>query len=196
MRSLLIGLCCAALLIIISYNVEVKQERPIIISYEKMIPSARTQIDCLAQNIYYEAGNQGHDGQVAVALVTMNRVTSRKFGNSICGVVRERTEKTCQFSWLCEKHKNPDPGLYRRVRNVALDVYLNYGMIKDITKGATYYHADYVNPGWENLKKTTKIGRHIFYKPKKENDYDEQTKRTIRWWKPDPKLFLAFNGQH
>jgi spore germination cell wall hydrolase CwlJ-like protein len=33
----------------------------------------------------------------------------------------------------------------------------------DITKGATYYHADYVNPQWK-LPKTTQIGRHIFYK--------------------------------
>jgi spore germination cell wall hydrolase CwlJ-like protein len=46
---------------------------------------------------------------------------------------------------------------------VALHVYANYEMIDDITNGALYYHADYVNPGWK-LKKTKVIGRHIFYK--------------------------------
>ena len=33
------------------------------------------------------------------------------------------------------------------------------------TNGADHYHADYVNPYWaKSLVKTTKIGRHIFYK--------------------------------
>ena len=81
MRSLLVGVCTAALLIIISIVTEIKQERPIEISYNRMIPSARVQIDCLAENIYYEAGNQSRDGQLAVALVTMNRV-KHNFSNS------------------------------------------------------------------------------------------------------------------
>jgi hypothetical protein len=95
---------------------------------------------------------------------------------------------------MCQKNPNPDPHLYKEVRNVALYTYLNYGMIDDITKGATYYHADYVRPGWSNLKKTTKIGQHIFYKPKKETNYDEQTKSSTRWWKPGSKFFLTLNG--
>ena len=194
MRSLFIGVCTAALLIIISIVTEIKQERPIEISYNRMIPSARIQIDCLAENIYYEAGNQGRDGQLAVALVTMNRV-KHNFSNSICSVVQQRSSTVCQFSWKCEKHNRPNPGLYKEVRKVALYTYLNYGMIKDITKGATYYHADYVNPGWDNLKRTTKIGKHIFYKSaKEERQNDEQTKSSIRWWKSKTKFILAANG--
>ena len=194
MRILLIGLCTAALLIIYGLMVEINQERPIEVSYKTLIPTARVQIDCLAENIYYEAGNQGHDGQLAVALVTMNRVNHR-FANTICSVVKQRSNTVCQFSWKCEKHNRPDPELYREVRKVALYTYLNYGMIKDITKGATYYHADYVNPGWDNLKRTTKIGRHIFYKPvKEEKQYDEQTKFSTRWWKSKTKFILAANG--
>jgi spore germination cell wall hydrolase CwlJ-like protein len=50
---------------------------------------------------------------------------------------------------------------------------MNYEFIDDVTEGATYYHADYVNPGW-NLPKTTKIGRHIFYK--KQSDLNDLTK--------------------
>jgi spore germination cell wall hydrolase CwlJ-like protein len=32
-------------------------------------------------------------------------------------------------------------------------------------KEALYYHADYVNPQWR-LDRITKIGAHIFYKPR------------------------------
>jgi spore germination cell wall hydrolase CwlJ-like protein len=53
---------------------------------------------------------------------------------------------------------------------------MNYETMKDITKGATYYHADYVNPHW-GLPKTTQIGRHIFYKRQSDvNKIDKEIK--------------------
>jgi len=61
------------------------------------------QLECLAKNIYYEAGNEPFEGKVAVAQVTMNRVDSGKFGNGVCGVVYQKNifyEKVvCQFSY-------------------------------------------------------------------------------------------------
>ena len=42
-------------------------------------------------------------------------------------------------------------------------VYANYEKMHDMTQGALFYHADYVNPRWK-LERTTVIGRHIFYK--------------------------------
>jgi spore germination cell wall hydrolase CwlJ-like protein len=58
--------------------------------------------------------------------------------------------------------------LYNEIRDLAVYVVMNYENIKDVTYGATYYHADYVNPAW-GLPKTTKIGRHIFYKKKSDS---------------------------
>jgi spore germination cell wall hydrolase CwlJ-like protein len=49
-------------------------------------------IVCLANNIYYEAGNEPEEGKVAVAMVTINRVRDGRFGNSICSVVNQRTQ--------------------------------------------------------------------------------------------------------
>jgi spore germination cell wall hydrolase CwlJ-like protein len=45
---------------------------------------------------------------------------------------------------------------------------INFERMEDVTSGATYYHADYVNPGWK-LQKVDQIGRHIFYKSKRDN---------------------------
>ena len=39
---------------------------------------------CLAQNIYFEAGNQPLAGKIAVANVTLNRVEHDKFPNNVC----------------------------------------------------------------------------------------------------------------
>ena len=44
----------------------------------------------------------------------------------------------------------------------ALTMY--YQQKVDVTQGATFYHANYVNPGWYTLEKITSIGSHIYYK--------------------------------
>lgn len=200
MRRILAGLIIAASLIGFSLLTDYTSEIPKLVSYDDMIPKAKTQIDCLAKNIYFEAGNQTDDGKIAVALVTMNRVRSGQFAGSVCSVVKEKSAKVCQFSWWCDgkSHKIMNRSVYNKSRHVAMFVYLNYGKVTDITKGATYYHADYVNPGWANLKKTISIGQHIFYKPKRDNNnYDEQTKFSIRkHLQSRPKFVHVVNGRN
>ena len=39
---------------------------------------------CLAQNIYFESGNQSFAGKLAVGDVVMNRVEDPQFPNSVC----------------------------------------------------------------------------------------------------------------
>lgn len=133
------------------------------IAYTELTKDAKKQIDCLAENIYYEAGWEPPSGQLAVALVTLNRVNDPRFPKDICNVVKQKTQGMCQFSWFCEPLKPKNQYVYRKNLEVALYAYANYERIQDLTRGAIYYHADYVNPGWK-LAKTTKIGRHIFYK--------------------------------
>ena len=47
----------------------------------------QTQLDCLARNIYHEAGSEPFEGKVAVAQVTINRAESGQFPSDICKVV-------------------------------------------------------------------------------------------------------------
>ena len=56
------------------------------------IKLSNKDIDCLARNIYYEAGSEPEEGKVAVAMVTINRVRDGRFGNSVCSVVNQRTQ--------------------------------------------------------------------------------------------------------
>ena len=133
------------------------------IKYGQLTKDAKKEVDCLAENIYYEAGHEPRDGQVAVALVTLNRMHDPRFPKDICGVVKQRSQGTCQFSWFCEPRKAINQEVYNKNLEVALHVYANYENLPDNTNGAKFYHADYVNPKWK-LEKTTKIGRHIFYR--------------------------------
>jgi spore germination cell wall hydrolase CwlJ-like protein len=47
--------------------------------------------DCLARNIYYEAGSEPEEGKAAVGIVTINRVKDGRFAKTICDVVNQRT---------------------------------------------------------------------------------------------------------
>ena len=124
----------------------------------------QTQLDCLARNIYYEAGYEPFEGQV-----TINRAESGQFPSDICRVVYQKNivyEKVlCQFSWYCETAtiKKPMNGpAYTESMEVAKKVLLEGFRLPSI-KDALYFHGDYINPGWKR-ERVAKIGRHIFYK--------------------------------
>jgi spore germination cell wall hydrolase CwlJ-like protein len=143
-------------------------ERPLKVRYEDLNRTARQQVDCLAQNMYFESGWEPEAGQIAVAMVTINRQESGNYPSTICGVVKQKIASTCQFSWVCEYKTihNINRDVYMRVRALAVHVYANRDHIKDPSRGALFYHADYVNPGWRNMVYLTKIGRHKFYNRK------------------------------
>jgi spore germination cell wall hydrolase CwlJ-like protein len=129
------------------------------------------QLECLAQNIYFEANGEPFEGKVAVAQVTLNRVASGKFSNDICNVVYQKNvvldKVVCQFSWYCEqpaRRNYINPARYREAEAVAKKVLLE-GFRLDGFKDAMYFHADYVSPNWKH-EKVGKIGRHIFYRDK------------------------------
>lgn len=142
--------------------------------YNSLVPSVKKQVDCLAENMYFESKGEPKLGQIAVAFVTLNRVNSELFPKDICKVVKQQVNNVCQFSWYCEEkpramsirkdlttHNNP---LYNEILETAVHVYMHYEKLDDPTKGALFFHATYVQPGWKNLKKTVTIGKHIFYK--------------------------------
>jgi spore germination cell wall hydrolase CwlJ-like protein len=129
----------------------------------KLDVNDKKQIKCLAENTYYEAGNQSVKGKIAVNNVVMNRVNNN-FADTPCGVIKQKLRGNCQFSWVCQGKKpisNIDT--YAESYKVAENVYLNN--LNDVTEGAVFYHADYVDPAWSRIyHRTVQIGQHIFYK--------------------------------
>ena len=138
----------------------------------------KRQIVCIAQNIYYESRGQPYSGQVAVAMVTMNRADVSKL--QPCKVVFARNTKGCQFSWTCSKI----PPLWETVqwKQSLIIAYLSYNrMVADITSGATYYFNPYTikTPKWayEQVPVTNQyimngyLGSHRFFKPGKNDRF-------------------------
>ena len=130
----------------------------------------KKELDCMAANIYFEASTQERIGKIGVAQVTMNRVMSPEFPNSVCEVVfqgpkNKKHKHLCQFSWYCDG--KPDVIRSKRMWRECIYIakYVMLGGVPDITKKSTHYHADYVQPWWaKKMEKTVKLGDHIFYR--------------------------------
>lgn len=131
------------------------------------------QIDCLARNVYYEARGESFEGQMAVAQVTLNRVNSDQFPNSICSVVEEKTTArgytVCQFSWVCEPWNNQR----LKVRDthtsyqVAYMAIMGQNALPWMTENTFWFHATHVKPKWRHIHdKVARVDNHIFYKQK------------------------------
>ena len=132
------------------------------------------ELECMSKNIYFEAAMESTAGKLAVAQVTMIRVRSSQYPNTVCSVVKQGrhhesgfpVRDRCQFSWYCDgKHDTPSMGkMWGESQKVAIYVLENAKLL-DITDGATHYHADYIeNPRWAIARhKTMQIDTHIFY---------------------------------
>jgi hypothetical protein len=127
------------------------------------------QETCLATAIYHEARGESIRGQFAVAEVILNRVDSRKFPNSICGVVYQGAQAGryggCQFSFACDG--NPEDMPNRNAAMIAQRIaqVMASGGMRALTQGAKYFHTTAVSPNWANrFTQTTHIGAHLFYR--------------------------------
>lgn len=122
-------------------------------------PSA--QVECLAQNAYFEARNQPLSGKIAVMNVVMNRTLDSRFPKTPCGVIHQRTGRSCQFSWVCTPSTIRDHSSYNELKDLAAKVY--NGQVGDVTGGAKFFHNRAVKPGWRHTV-TKVIQSHVFYR--------------------------------
>ncbi|SIN82959.1 cell wall hydrolase [Vannielia litorea] len=137
------------------------------IDSQPRVTSGGSEWSCLAEALYHEARGETIKGQFAVAEVILNRVSSRAFPGSVCGVIHQGTGRKyqCQFTYTCDGYSDAirERGAYERVAKVAW-LMLN-GAPRTLTNGATYYHTNAVRPSWSRkFKRTAQIGVHSFYR--------------------------------
>ncbi len=141
----------------------VKEPRPQLVA-ELAPPMHITpqEFECLAKNIFHEAGVEGWEGKIGVGQVTINRLRHKRWNNTICKVVYERK----QFSWtnsLKLRTQKPKGPLWEASRRAARDIVAGVRLPK--LKTALFYHTDYIeSPKWASPKFVlAQVGQHIFY---------------------------------
>lgn len=130
-------------------------------------PNAATELKCLAEAIYFEARGEPMIGQAAIAEVVLNRVDSRHWPNTVCGVVKQGSERAtgCQFSYTCDgkPERVSSKPAWRQAERIAR--LMLQGAPRRRTDYATHYHANYVSPGWaRTMERTAQVGAHLFFR--------------------------------
>lgn len=136
---------------------------------EKRALRRADDLECLAENVYFEARGEPLNGQYAVAEVTLNRTRAANFPHTICQVVHEmrwdpgRRRYVADFSWTELGALTPEDGTAWKIAvMVATAVYDD--LREPLVPGALFYHAASVSPGWARGRKAiATIGNHVFY---------------------------------
>jgi len=138
-------------------------EKIVLVKTKQQVAMSTKELNCLAKNIYHEAGVEDRAGKIAVAQVTVNRLQEGKWGKDICKVVYSKA----QFSWTLDKKKrNSQPKGELWTASVAVAKEFQAGIRVKGLEDSTHYHADYIrDPKWAKAKQVAKqIGQHIFYR--------------------------------
>lgn len=148
-----------------------KAAAPVLVQYStdwldaQPAPNGDDQWNCLRTALYFEARGESVKGQFAVAEVILNRVDSGAYPQSICGVVKQGGNGSCQFSYVCDGNRDvmsnrQSADLAGRIARVMID-----GAPRGLTAGATHFHTRAVNPSWSHrFPRTAAIGAHLFYR--------------------------------
>lgn len=130
------------------------------------IPYANVQIAlgeddlfCIVQNVYHEARGEDVLGQAAVAHVTLNRVRSPAYPDTVCGVVWQPG----QFSWTEDGRSDRMTDLDAIGKAVDIALGAARGKIKDPAGGALHFYAhNKVRPNWSSRGYRLIVGEHTF----------------------------------
>lgn len=131
-----------------------------LVSLQPESDSLSREMECLAGTVYFESKGESLDGQLAVAEVVLARRDSRRWPNSICGVVYQKS----QFSFVrggSMPYINKSSAAWKRavaIANIARDK-----SWESPVSGSYFFHARYVSPNWR-LQRVGSVDNHIFYR--------------------------------
>ena len=118
-----------------------------------------TDVNCMAKVVLHEAGNQPRRGKIAVAHVMVNRV-KQGFAGNVCAVARQPG----QFFQLNRYHPDRKSTQWAEAVDVARTVLA--GDVRDMSKGALYFHANWAKPDrfFRSRTKVASLEDHDFYR--------------------------------
>lgn len=136
-----------------------KEPLPKVVEGAPALEVSERDENCLALNVFYEAGIEHEVGKIAIAHVTLNRLDTGRWGKNICSVVYAES----QFSWTSTANlAKPSGPIWDESRKAARNVIKGHRV--ETLKKALYYHASYVKPYWKDpVSRIQQIGKHVFY---------------------------------
>ncbi|MCK5020086.1 MAG: cell wall hydrolase [Candidatus Peribacteraceae bacterium] len=129
------------------------------------------QAFCLTTAIYFEAANQDYDGKIAVAHNISNRMKSKKFPNTICGVINQPKQYSFMHDGKSENVDIKHPMKKKQwIYSAKAAFSAMMGHTFDNTNGSLYYlNPELSTKRWADMLTTSYtqvavVGDHTFYR--------------------------------
>jgi spore germination cell wall hydrolase CwlJ-like protein len=144
-----------------SLNSTVRAAGEVIPEIQDASDSDANEMLCLALNIYHESRGEKAVAQWAVGFVTLNRVKTAIWGNSVCAVVWAKS----QFSWTVRGMGTLVPKEVNAWKEAQRKAFMLFRGQKadDPTHGGTHFYLASIHPSWTRmLVDKMRIGAHMF----------------------------------
>ena len=131
---------------------------------EQKIVNCKLNVGCsrMAEAVVYEARSESLQGRYAVASVILNRVDSKRFPNTIEGVVTQAS----QFSYLKDMHRQATPTKKDWTEAYVIAYNTKNGKVGRVTTADHYLNPKKLTriPNWARMfRQVGVIGNHHFY---------------------------------
>ncbi len=131
----------------------------------KAVEISASEHSCLTEAIYFEAGSTNDVGRRAVGEVVLNRAADPRFPRTICGVVDQRYNGSCQFSYRCDSKSEEFHSAEVKAASEQMATTLLADRGEDITHGALFFRAAWAGSAWFNtLDPRGQFGGNVFYR--------------------------------
>lgn len=129
---------------------------------------------CLAHAVYFDAGSDPRDVQVAVAQVVLNRAVTPKGTTdmrALCKVVYRGLGRPlgCLYRNTCQHIGTlpEDEARWAKAVEVAKDVASGHAELPPLIEHASHFHGVGPRPAWtSSVSRLTRVGRMVFYSSK------------------------------
>lgn len=125
----------------------------------------KSESECLAKAIYWEARGEHVVGKLAVASVVIYRHNSQDFPDTICKVVyqRNKVSKKPEFSpHIIRGSKPTEPEVWDSIQKLSEDIVTGKFRYQ-LAFTARFFHSTKINPNWKNKTHVATIGGNKFY---------------------------------
>lgn len=116
----------------------------------------QSELECMERAMYFESRRSSRDGMVAVGSVVMNRVASRQYPDTVCGVVSQKNQFAAGV--MTRRMNSRSAPL---VREAAVSVLR--GERHPLVGDAQFFHAAGHRAGYGNMHYVLTAGGNAFY---------------------------------
>jgi spore germination cell wall hydrolase CwlJ-like protein len=133
--------------------------------------------DCMARAMYFESNRSSADGMLAVGTVVMNRVASKGYPKTVCGVVGQRNQFADGALTKSMTERGPKALAYQMADRVLMG-----GRHPSLSSEVKFFHTVGYSFPYDNMNYVLEAGGNNFYIKQKAGTFTNDPFAALAYW--------------